>query len=319
MWPLYSARPGTWAIAFVVTLVALAVLGASSSAWCGFGLARAWLWGAGKLPWNVLRLLAEAHRLGVLRQSGATYQFRHSRLQERLAALAGDQPAPARVPSNSSTIENFRSALSFISGCIITVGSIAMFWDMNPLNAEPGPYKEAGPYKTVAPACELVDREALQKVVPDPRGVPSGESGEDFGGFDVTKCSWSVGTVTAGDPSVEISVRLHRPTLTLTAVQQADKYFDDGLGLGFVVPEHTTYPTGLGDEAISVVEYSEDRPRVVTALRLENLLLTISYEMSGIKWGDTQGYARSTGITQDLARTVVRKLSAALPQPEVSP
>ncbi|MFE3906079.1 hypothetical protein ACFXPY_38970 [Streptomyces sp. NPDC059153] len=47
------------------------------------------------------------------------------------------------------------------------------------------------------------------------------------------------------------------------------------------VPEHTTFPTGLGDEAISVVEYSGDRPRVVTSLRLENLLLTISYKVSG--------------------------------------
>lgn len=112
---------------------------------------------------------------------------------------------------------------------------------------------------------------------------------------------------------MEISVRLHRPTSTLTAVQQADKDFDDGVGLAFVVPEHTTYPTGLGDEAVSVVKYSEDRPRVETTLRLENLLLTISYEVSGIKWGDTQGYARSTRITQDLARTVVWKLSAALP------
>ncbi|WP_327277085.1 NACHT domain-containing protein [Streptomyces sp. NBC_01224] len=316
MWPLYSARSGTWAIAFVVMLVALAVLGASSSAWCGFGVAKAWLWGTGKLPWNVHGLLAEAHRLGVLRQSGAAYQFRHSRLQERLAALAGDQPDPARVPSNSSTVKGFRSALSFISGCVITVGSIAMWWDMSLLVAEPGPYGEAGPYKAVAPACELVDREALRKVVPAPRGE---QSGEDYGGFDVRQCSWSVGTATAGDPSVEISVRLHRPTSTLTAVQQADKDFDDGVGLAFVVPEHTTYPTGLGDEAVSVVKYSEDRPRVETTLRLENLLLTISYEVSGIKWGDTQGYARSTRITQDLARTVVWKLSAALPQPGVSP
>ncbi|WP_413754291.1 NACHT domain-containing protein [Streptomyces sp. R-74717] len=316
----FSTRPGTWPITFVVMLVALAVLGTSSSAWCGFGVAKAWLWGAGKLPWNVLGLLAEAHRLGVLRQSGAAYQFRHSRLQERLAALAGDQPAPARVPSNSSTDEDFRSALSFISGCVITVGSIAMWWTigLGQLNAALGPYGEAGPYKAVAPACELVDREALRKVVPDPHGE---QSGEDYGGFDVRQCSWNVGTATAGDPSVEISVTLHRPTSALTAVQEAEKNFDDrvGLGLRFVVPEHTTYPTGLGDEAISVVEYSEDRPRVVTSLRLENLLLTISYEVSGIKWGDTQGYARSTRITQDLARTVVWKLSAAVPQPGVSP
>lgn len=315
-WNLDSARPGTWSVTFAVMLVALAVLGASSSAWCGYDVARAWLWGAGKLPWNVLGLLAEAHRLGVLRQSGAAYQFRHSRLQERLAALAGDQPAPARVPSNSSPSEVFRSALDSICGCVIIVGSIAMWWDMTLLKAEPGPYGESGPYKAVTPACELVDRDALRKVVPDPHGE---QSGEDYVGFDVSQCSWSVGTATAGEPSVDITVRLHRPTSALTAVQKADKDFDDEAGVALVVPEHTTHPEGLGDEAVSVVKYSEDRPRVETTLRVENVLLTISYEVSGIKWGDTQGYARSTRITQDLARTVVWKLSATLPQPGVSP
>ncbi|PXY36340.1 helix-turn-helix domain-containing protein [Prauserella flavalba] len=39
----------------------------------------------GKLPWAVGRLLDDAYRRGVLRQSGAVYQFRHARLQEHLA------------------------------------------------------------------------------------------------------------------------------------------------------------------------------------------------------------------------------------------
>ena len=38
-----------------------------------------------KLPWRLLRFLEDAHRRGVLRQQGATYQFRHARLHERLA------------------------------------------------------------------------------------------------------------------------------------------------------------------------------------------------------------------------------------------
>lgn len=39
----------------------------------------------GKLPWAVHSLLSDAYRRGVLRQSGAVYQFRHARLQEHLA------------------------------------------------------------------------------------------------------------------------------------------------------------------------------------------------------------------------------------------
>jgi hypothetical protein len=39
-----------------------------------------------RTPWRLLRFLGDAHRRGVLRQQGATYEFRHVRLRERLAA-----------------------------------------------------------------------------------------------------------------------------------------------------------------------------------------------------------------------------------------
>jgi hypothetical protein len=48
-------------------------------------LARIWLPLTGKLPWSVLAFLDDAHQRGVLRQAGAIYQFRHSRLQDYLA------------------------------------------------------------------------------------------------------------------------------------------------------------------------------------------------------------------------------------------
>jgi hypothetical protein len=38
-----------------------------------------------RLPWAVLAFLDDAYRRGVLRQAGAAYQFRHARLQDRLA------------------------------------------------------------------------------------------------------------------------------------------------------------------------------------------------------------------------------------------
>jgi hypothetical protein len=38
-----------------------------------------------KLPWQLMRFLTTAHDVGVLRQAGATYQFRHDLLRERLA------------------------------------------------------------------------------------------------------------------------------------------------------------------------------------------------------------------------------------------
>ncbi|HET8657375.1 MAG TPA: hypothetical protein VFM55_00060 [Micromonosporaceae bacterium] len=66
------------------------VLGAPAIAlytiWGRFVFARAWLSLRGRLPLRLMRFLDDAHRRGMLRQSGAVYQFRHARLQDRLAA-----------------------------------------------------------------------------------------------------------------------------------------------------------------------------------------------------------------------------------------
>ncbi|MGW2180876.1 helix-turn-helix domain-containing protein [Streptomyces sp. NPDC001732] len=48
-------------------------------------LSRVWLPLTGKLPWDTVAFLDDAYRRGVLRQTGAVYQFRHVRLQHHLA------------------------------------------------------------------------------------------------------------------------------------------------------------------------------------------------------------------------------------------
>ncbi|GAA2827779.1 hypothetical protein GCM10010441_60210 [Kitasatospora paracochleata] len=50
-------------------------------------MVRLWLPLTGRLPWDVVTFLDDAHRRGVLRQAGAVYQFRHQRLQHHLAHL----------------------------------------------------------------------------------------------------------------------------------------------------------------------------------------------------------------------------------------
>ncbi|MFI9381488.1 NACHT domain-containing protein [Kutzneria sp. NPDC052558] len=62
----------------------------------GFGLLTPWgqwlafsrFWSPlmGRLPWSSIAFLENAYKRGVLRRSGAVYQFRHARLQGRLAA-----------------------------------------------------------------------------------------------------------------------------------------------------------------------------------------------------------------------------------------
>ncbi len=63
--------------------------------WWWFTVARVWLAVRGKLPWELMVFLEDARKLGVLRQAGASYQFRHVLVQERLAG------APARVRSDA--------------------------------------------------------------------------------------------------------------------------------------------------------------------------------------------------------------------------
>jgi hypothetical protein len=61
------------------------------SAWGWLLTTRLWLCATGRLPWRLMTFLQEAHRRGVLRQAGAVYQFRHARLQERLASQTDSQ------------------------------------------------------------------------------------------------------------------------------------------------------------------------------------------------------------------------------------
>ncbi|MBB2946871.1 hypothetical protein FB565_006639 [Actinoplanes lutulentus] len=63
---------------------AAAVTSVLFTAWGRFTIARCWLALRGHLPWRLMPFLSDAHRRGLLRQSGGTYQFRHARLRERL-------------------------------------------------------------------------------------------------------------------------------------------------------------------------------------------------------------------------------------------
>ena len=63
--------------------------------WSAYRLAHAALAARGMLPWRLPAFLEDARRLGILRQVGAVYQFRHARLQDRLAAVvARHEPSP---------------------------------------------------------------------------------------------------------------------------------------------------------------------------------------------------------------------------------
>ncbi|MEU4770062.1 hypothetical protein AB0H12_43270 [Actinosynnema sp. NPDC023794] len=73
------------------------VVALNASAWAHYTSARLVPAARGRLPWRLQAFLAEAHRLGILRQVGAVYQFRHARLQNHLAARHDHPAAPWAV------------------------------------------------------------------------------------------------------------------------------------------------------------------------------------------------------------------------------
>jgi hypothetical protein len=62
--------------------------------WPSCTLARYWLALRRQLPHDLMGFLATCHQIGVLRQVGAVYQFRHIELQNRLADPGGIPPNP---------------------------------------------------------------------------------------------------------------------------------------------------------------------------------------------------------------------------------
>jgi hypothetical protein len=63
----------------------LGMVAQATSAWGRFITTRLWLAQQGATPLRLMDFLEDAHRLGVLRQLGPFYQFRHALLQDRLA------------------------------------------------------------------------------------------------------------------------------------------------------------------------------------------------------------------------------------------
>ena len=81
-----AAGPAAGAVDGAVVAIAFGLVGSFAlTKWPSYGLARIWLALRRRLPWPLMDFLADAHRRGVLRQTGAVYQFRHIELQRRLA------------------------------------------------------------------------------------------------------------------------------------------------------------------------------------------------------------------------------------------
>lgn len=77
------------------------MVGVTATCWGRFVLARAWLAVSRQVPWHFMGFLDDAHRRGLLRRSGPVHEFRHIRLQQRLANPAAT-PEPATSPGTGA-------------------------------------------------------------------------------------------------------------------------------------------------------------------------------------------------------------------------
>ncbi|WP_338697224.1 hypothetical protein V2W30_16050 [Streptomyces sp. Q6] len=100
-----------------------------SRAWPRFVLARLWLWTRGRLPWRLFAFLADARRREILRQSGGTYQFRHIRLQESLAARPTYVEAAPGPPRTAPAVVRRRVLLAAGVAVVAGGGAVALTRD----------------------------------------------------------------------------------------------------------------------------------------------------------------------------------------------
>ncbi|MGV9853771.1 NACHT domain-containing protein [Streptomyces sp. NPDC003442] len=181
--PLWGLRQGQdlvdaarWTTAAVALAIGVGVWSCAVSAWGRYCAARFWLGLGGHLPWRLTHFLRDAHRRGVLRQSGGSYRFRHLELQHALAADAatrrtqqtGGEEFPLDEESERSParrVELEDRALAMTGGLVASLAALALI-----TGALGGP-PAAGPIRSLDRACALLTPHDLRPVLADPARV----------------------------------------------------------------------------------------------------------------------------------------------------
>ncbi|GAA2627962.1 NACHT domain-containing protein [Streptomyces axinellae] len=162
VWDLSAGRDvvtaGTWLWTIAGTLLSGWLYEVAGSAWGRYTLARSWFAATGRLPWQLMDFLREAHSKHVLRQAGGVYRFRHIELRNRLAA---DIPEPARGQETWRTL-----AAMMLRGLATAAGGLLLAGiTLGMLETGPAPAPHAPP----ASACAALGRDVLGALMSDPR------------------------------------------------------------------------------------------------------------------------------------------------------
>lgn len=113
----YFSTPALTIAWMLLTAVIFALQVLVTRAWPKFALLHLVLAARGRLPWSLTGFLADARERQLLRQSAGAYQFRHIRLQERLADRS---PARDREPQpRARTIRRLQATVACVALILI--------------------------------------------------------------------------------------------------------------------------------------------------------------------------------------------------------
>ncbi|MFF8916449.1 NACHT domain-containing protein [Streptomyces sp. NPDC015032] len=144
---------GTWAVTVAGTLTTWLLYAVAVSAWGRYSVARLYLAATGRLPLRLMAFLEDAHRRGVLRQSGGMYRFRHIELRDRLAQAAVYEAATVR-----QWPLRLRTGVGQLVGAAAAIGILAM------LPAGLSARAATGPVRALPAACALLDGEDVDRL-----------------------------------------------------------------------------------------------------------------------------------------------------------
>ncbi|WP_165960735.1 NACHT domain-containing protein [Actinocrispum wychmicini] len=132
-----------WAAASGIALIGglgVAVVAVTVSPWGRWVLTKAALAVMRRFPLSALTFLEDAHRVGVLRQVGGVYQFRHSLLRERLASVWNDkdfapavgryEPDELRLDGSGTMLGGWKFALLMVGGSVVVIAKLGAWADL---------------------------------------------------------------------------------------------------------------------------------------------------------------------------------------------
>ncbi|MGW1886825.1 NACHT domain-containing protein [Streptomyces sp. NPDC001970] len=254
--------PLRWALAITAWVAAAALCRVARSAWGRYVVTRTWLAATGRLGWRLRDFLEDAHRRGVLRQSGGVYLFRHAEVLDRMAGErvpAADRPRPVAVRAR-------RYALVGLHGMAVGALVLVGVGSMGLLAGDPGPYRAPKTHP-----CSLLTVEELEPVVSGAVSVPV-VSGAFSAEQEDGSCQWK-----AMGPGPKATLLLWvsaaGPDGRSSAVRAADNWVLTG---GSPEPELTA----VGDRAGGHVSDGSFTQATVRA-RSANAIVAVVYDEEG--------------------------------------